>query len=112
MRDEYWRIFCDEVVPELLNVSPTKEQVDKLTSAALNHRDMEWEACGYREADISLERMKKNDAQSEVFAFVEILMRGMDSGASEWFPRLSRDQKTALARLMHIRREFAILKTA
>lgn len=106
MRDEYWRIFCDEVAPDILGINPSKEQVDKLTRAALNHRDMEHESCGYQEADRSVRRMEIQDAQDKVFRFVERLMEDMDRGPCRFFDLMNDTQKEALATLGHARSHF------
>lgn len=106
MNSEYWRIFCDEVVPDVLGVNPSKEQIDRLHAAIMGHREMEWEACGYREADKSIMRMEIQDAKDKVFRFIEGLMADMDRGSGAFFEKLNDIQKTALATLGNARRHF------
>ncbi len=50
--------------------------------------------------------MNREEARAKVFAFVEEQMAMLDNGPN-FFDRMSFQQKEALARLMHVRKEFA-----
>jgi hypothetical protein len=102
---EYWTI-CAEAAVEDAGIPATSEQIQSIAKMMERGHQDYGDQHGHREADRSLTRMNREEARAKVFAFVEEQMAMLDNGPN-FFDRMSFQQKEALARLMHVRKEFA-----
>lgn len=100
MTKEYWDIFYNEIVPEIINASD--KQIHALRLAFENHKSMEYEACGTIEPDRSIAKTNKQEIENRVICVVERLCGEMN-GPSAIFDVATQNQKQALAKLFNLR---------
>jgi hypothetical protein len=104
MSNEYWSIAVDTICDET-GASFTKEQEAKVIHVLERFHQDYGDQHGHREADKSVRRMNDDAARNAVFRFIEEQMEQLDCGPN-FFDRLSRRQKEALANLQMARQEF------
>lgn len=101
---EYWNITLDQLCEDM-GVTPNAEQ------RAQAIKTLEWAHSaypaqhGHYEADKSLRRMQRDEDRARVFAFVREQILNLERGPN-FFGVMNDTQRAALARLLHIEKEF------
>lgn len=102
---DYWKIWAESAFDEA-DISATPEQLAKVVKSVEFAHDDYGSQHGHDEADKSLLRIRREEAMKDIFRFVEEQFCFLDCGPS-FYDSLNDTQKTALAKLLHIREEFS-----